>query len=103
MKTRILARTSCIRAIAQEFTSRLAFVKHTPDWAAVCKLFVEAQFASFPAEWCKANFGTAYPPQNVVFGTNAIARYRTYVRSGSRQPLVVTKKRKRIHLDFGAL
>lgn len=49
-------------------------------------LFIESQFAKMPGEWCKEKFGTLYPPANVVFGGEAMSRYREYVSSGQRVP-----------------
>jgi len=53
----------------------------------LCWLWVEAQFAAMPTGWCLSKFGRPYPPANVVFGGNAIRRYREYVDRGVRCPI----------------
>lgn len=47
-------------------------------------LFIEAQFAGLPSNFCKMNFNRLYPPSNVVFGGKCWERYKTYVERGIR-------------------
>lgn len=52
-----------------------------------CTLFVEAQFASMPADWCLKTFKRPYPPFSVVFGAGSMEKYRAYVAAGERTPV----------------
>lgn len=45
-------------------------------------LFVRAQFARMPLNWCKEKFRRPYPPFTVVFGGNCMQRYAEYLERG---------------------
>lgn len=45
-------------------------------------LFVKSQFHFLTVDFCKKNFGTVYPPSNVVFGGNCFERYEKYLERG---------------------
>lgn len=49
-------------------------------------LFIEAQFAAMPADWCLDKFKVPYPPANVVFSGECWRRYQEYIDSGERVP-----------------
>lgn len=53
----------------------------------LAKLFVEAQFASMPEDWCESSFKRPYPPVGVVFGAKSWERYRNYVDAGRAEIL----------------
>ena len=53
----------------------------------LAKLFIEAQFARFPAKWCLEHFKNPYPSVNVAFGGNCWDRYLEYISEGVREPV----------------
>ena len=53
----------------------------------LAKLFIEAQFSTFPIEWCLQNFKIPYPPVNSVFRGNCWERYLEYLNQGVREPV----------------
>lgn len=59
-------------------------------------LFVKAQFASMPANFCERIFNAAYPPISTFVGERARARYRTYIQdveSKATRPEPMTTER----------
>jgi len=53
----------------------------------LAKLFIEAQFSTFPEEWCLQRFKRPYPVPNTVFRGNCFGRYLEYVENGVREPV----------------
>jgi len=53
----------------------------------LAKLFIEAQFSSFPMEWCLQKFKKPYPLANSVFRGNCWERYLEYLNEGVREPV----------------
>lgn len=50
--------------------------------ARLAELYMEAQFASFPADWCQEAYRQSYPPPAVVFGEGSWDRYQQYLEEG---------------------
>lgn len=96
-----MLRAAYARAVQTRLRTNKQFVPqlHTPsvlalmenvaselDDSRLASLFIDAQFASMPEDWCLVHFKESYPPPQVVFGRGSVKRYRLYVLSGNDTP-----------------
>jgi len=48
----------------------------------IAGIYIRAQFARMPSEWCMMKFRKPYPPSNVVFGKTGYEKYEEYLSRG---------------------
>ena len=82
MVARRVSRGTTFPVKVHELTLR-AVAKKLGDEAMV-DIFVEAQFAALPSDFCLRCFNRLYPPATIVFGNNCWARYEKYKERGIR-------------------
>lgn len=76
------------RKVPKPEISRVTRVSDQLGDSRLCEMFIEAQFARMPSEWCKEKFNRPYPPVSVVFGEGSYEAYRAYVDGGVRVPVI---------------